>query len=426
MTRSLGDDCLQPMRHIQSECVQQCPRSALHGPSPLWECISMNTMEGLLDTSVSHWPPPTDTNARWKGSKRLVEGPSSLRDADLQYPPHLSFWLADLREREAFLHGRLPPYARYLGSPKMSPLKSTPKSVMDAPNDVDMKFDSDPNPPHPNWYCTPHGPAKSTCSTLRKPIVDPEAGLHLRYLRITSAFSLFPQLATEMQFLLNKEIRAALQREEIAVLTQVQNHPHPINMASRFRSVSKAGTESCTATSRRLKRTAGSMCCSTTEDRMKKKARVAFTTSYQPTLIVPQNIEKFVSMQPIRPHLYATLYLDEEGILERSWAESMSRRSLPVDLHRKILRASVASALYHARTKRDSSPNDSKPGLFMEMYNTRLPSISQCSEANRRCCQEHCASLTIKEQATYHYQRPSSKSANTLLSHRPPLSPSPL
>src|SRR6266436_1816118 len=189
MTRSICRDRLQPLGNVHSECFQQCPRSALHGPSPLWRCISMSTIEGPVDTSVSYRSPLTDTDTRWKGSRRVVEGPSLLRDVDLQYPPHLSFWLADLRERDSFFHERFPPYAAHLGSPMMDPLKIAQEPAMDVTNDVDMKSvaDRDPGcPPRPNWYCARSDSSRPTCSTLRKPIVNTEAGLRLRYLRIAS------------------------------------------------------------------------------------------------------------------------------------------------------------------------------------------------------------------------------------------------
>ncbi|KAF8339669.1 uncharacterized protein EI90DRAFT_3037416 [Cantharellus anzutake] len=358
MTRPIYHDRLQIPQHGYSECVLRCPRSILHGPSPLRQCISVDLVGDLVVTTASHTPSPVRSDILWKGSKREVEGPSLLKDADTPCPPYLSFWVADHREREAFWHGRHPPYAAYLASPTM---KSLPNLGIATPvtNQVDMDIDGERAPcgsTYPNWHGTREMPSNSTRSSLPKPVLNPEAGLRLRQLRITSARSLFPQLAGEMQLLLYKEIRAAMEREEIALLS---NDRFP-SAVSKERSASLSTTvssgEYITAT-RGVKRAyaSGPMCCGRNEDRAKKKFRATLARSSRPASVVPQTIEKVVYTSAGRPHLYATLYLDEEGILERSWADSMMHRNPPVDLRKIVLCASLRSAFHRARSKDRSS-----------------------------------------------------------------------
>ena len=270
----------------------------------------------MVDLSPRVVPAPRSPR---KGAQRIYEGPRLLKDVESnQPPPHLSLWQADRRERTEFYRGQLPPYFMYLAVAAISPLEDV---EMDSPSSEDAVLNASIDVQFPNWYRRPSSSSPpSPRRTLPRPFLEPEAGLRLRHVRIASACTLFPELAVVMQTLLNKEIKAAMQREEMDLLAQIQN------VASR----PAAGP-------RGIKRRRSDGCPPSQSERTMKKLRVAAVTTSKPNFFVRRSYAELVALQPERSHLYASDFLDEEEILERAWFESMTRRVPRPDLRKSLL-----------------------------------------------------------------------------------------
>ncbi|KAF9516946.1 hypothetical protein BS47DRAFT_1340250 [Hydnum rufescens UP504] len=304
------DNCAPP--HLGYDpCVQHIPSHFLHGPSPLRQCVL--ALENSKDQSphVASRPP-----TRWRGARRLYEGPRLLKDVEChRLPPHLSLWQADRRERAAFFRGQHPPYFMCLSEVAICPIKDV---EMACPSSDETMSSVDTQ--HPDW-CPPSSHSERPPRwTLPRPLLDPEAGLRLRHIRIASACTLFPQLAVAMQTLLNKEIKAAMQREEMDLLAQIQNVTSRPSLGPRG-----------------LKRPRSDVGPTSQSERMLKKLRMAAVTASKPHPFVRRSFTELVAMQPQRSHLYASDFLAENEILERAWIESMMGRVQGVDLRKAFL-----------------------------------------------------------------------------------------
>lgn len=330
-----------------SACFQSVlhpPQHLLHGPSPLFESVlpSPTSDSGMIVLTPSA-PRPSPRRSKWSGARRIYEGPVAKNIPHPTPPPHLSIWQADHRERVAFQQGLLPPYAQHLATPVISPLNEEEANC--GPMDLDLASTSDDEERengtalYPNWYQSPTS-SKSRRTTLPPQMTVSEAGLRLRLIRIASACLLFPQLGAHMQSLLQKEIRTAMYREELMLLSHYG--------AKRRSNKDSLTNGQDSRTPRGTKRThAVSQGHTWTVEGVRKKMRMAQITHPRPRSFDPQAVEDILCIQPNRHPPYMSDFMNEDEILERAWMECMSRRPHCSDLRKSVLLQSVVNVLGH-------------------------------------------------------------------------------
>lgn len=326
------------------QCVLHPPRHLLHGPSPLFESVvppATNDIGMITPTPSS--PRPSPRKSTWPGARRIYEGPVA-KNIRYPTPPYLSIWQADRRERTAFQQGVFPPYAEHLATPVISPLNE--EETICGPQDIDRTRDEEREHEvvaYPNWYQSPTSP-KSRRTTLPPQMTVSEAGLRLRLIRIASACLLFPQLGAYMQSLLQQEIRAAMYREEVALLSR-------FGTKGRLPRGALIG-EQDRRRSRGTKRPhAGSQGHTLSVEGVRKKMRMALITRPRPRSFDPQAVEDILCVQPNRHPPYMSDFMNEDEILERAWTECMSRRHHTSDLRKSVLLHSVVNSLGRPSTK---------------------------------------------------------------------------
>jgi hypothetical protein len=328
------------------QCVLRPPPHLLHGPSPLFESVippaTSNIGMMMAITPNTHRPSPR--RSTWSGTRRIYEGPVARNIRYPTPPPHLSIWQADRRERTAFQQGVLPPYAEHLATPVISPLNE--EETICRPMDIDQASDEELEHEvvaYPNWYQSPTSP-KSRRTTLPPQMTVSEAGLRLRLIRIASACLIFPQLGAYMQSLLQQEIRAAMYREELALLSH-------FGAKGRFLRGSLTG-EQDRRRSRGTKRPhAVSQGHTLSVEGVRKKMRTALITRPRPRSFDPQAVEDILCIQPNRHPPYMSDFMNEDEILERAWMECMSRRHHSSDLRKSVLLHSAVNSLGRPRTR---------------------------------------------------------------------------
>ena len=141
-----------------------------------------------------------------------------------------------------------------------------------------------------------------------------------------------------MQSLLQKEIRTAMDREEMALLSHYG--------AKRRSNKDSLTNEQDSRTSRGTKRPhAASQGHTWTVEGVRKKMRMAQITHPRPRSFDPQAVEDILCIQPNRHPPYMSDFMNEDEILERAWMECMSRRHHFSDLRKSVLLQSVVNVL---------------------------------------------------------------------------------
>lgn len=328
-----------------SACFQyvlHSPLHLLHEPSPLRSSLDrpLANDKDLIVADIGVRPSQPSTS-RWPGGRRYYEGPSAKNLRYRAPPPHLSIWQADNRERAAFQQGVLPPYEKHLAAPAISPLneEETKYKLMeiDEASEEERKHEA---ATHPNWYRTPTSP-KSRRTTLPPQMTVSEAGLRLRLIRIASACSLFPQLGADMQNLLHKEIRAAMYREELELLSHFGTESNPAHSPAHDRRGPRGIKRSLAALQGQTQTVEG----------VRKKMKVALANPPRPRPFTPRTVEEILEVRPNRDPPYMSDFMDEEEILERAWMERMTRRNHVHDLRKSLLLHSVVSSISQPNIK---------------------------------------------------------------------------
>jgi hypothetical protein len=322
------------------QCVLHPPKHLLHGPSPLFESVvpsSMSDIGVIVVTPGPSAPAPTPRKSTWSGARRIYEGPVTRTIRSPTPPPHLSILQADRRERIAFQQGVLPPYAEHLATPVISPLNEEETMDVDQSSDEERGHDT---AACPNWYQSPTS-SKPRRMTLPPQMTVSEAGLRLRLIRIASACMLVPQLGAYMQSLLHKEIRAAMYREELALLSHFSKNSRSIQASL----TNEQGRWRSKGTKRSLPTSQGHTL--TTLKGVRKKMKTALITHPRPRSFDPQAVEDILCVQPNRHPLYMSDFMNEDEILERAWMECMSRRHHSSDLRKSVLLQSAVCSLAH-------------------------------------------------------------------------------
>lgn len=272
---------------------------------------------------------------RWPGAHKLYEGPAANNTRAQAPPPYLSIWLANEREQAAFNKGELPLYVDHLATPVISPLGT--EEIRHAPLMEIENYGEEVRKREatsPNWYRT------STSHTSRRTTLPPqmtvsEAGLRLRLIRIASASSLSPQLGVIMQDLLHREIRAAMYRQEFALLSRFGSKDHcsePSHLAAKHRRGTKRLLES-------------SQTHTQSSEGVRKKLKMALVSPPRNSLFALRTVDEALHVQPSRDPPYVSDFVDEDVISEHAWTESMARRNHYQDLGKSLLLQSVVNAM---------------------------------------------------------------------------------
>jgi hypothetical protein len=226
-----------------------------------------------------------------------------------------------------------------------------------------------------------------------------EAGLRLRLIRIASTCSLDPQLGAVMQTLLQAEIRAAMHREELALLGCTDRALH-----DRRRRVERVPVDGCEtspiASNKDIEMISDSVATHTRLDGLRqgkkrvrnddddnpmtvKRLRVATEMGGAGVTLPPRSLLSFqpypsapnskstctlgssypplyglACSLPSPPHHarvsfdqdlpYLSDLMDEDEILEKAWMESMTRRASQPDLRKSLLLQSVVESFMRA------------------------------------------------------------------------------
>lgn len=335
-------------------CAQRVlhpPYHLLHGRSSLPQSIVLSTTNDdgfkyITNTAEPH--PSTPYSQRWPGAYKIYEGPAPKHCRYRAPPPHLSIWQADNRERAAFHSGLLPPYAKHLAAPAISPLNEEEMKYalmeIDEAGEEERRHEAIA---YPNWYRTPTSP-KSRRTILPPQMTVSEAGLRLRLIRIASACSLFPQLGANMQDLLHKEIRAAMYREELALLSHLGRK----NSATEPPSLDAQDHRGPWGTKRSFAASQGQV---QSVEGVRKKMKIAMVNAPRPRPFTSRTVEDILDVQPSRDPPYMSDFMDEDEILERAWMESMTRRNHKSDLRKSLLLQSVVNAMNRPNTNTSRS-----------------------------------------------------------------------
>lgn len=317
--------------------VQRPPYHLLHGPSPLNHSATYVPEEDTVIIAHARRPPRRPPS--WPGAVKRYEGPATKNLRYRAPPPHLSIFQADSRERIAFQQGLLPPYAKHLATPAISPVgkEETQWALMEI-DEAGEEEQKRVAATYPNWYRTPTSP-KSRRTILPPQMTVSEAGLRLRLIRIASACSLFPQLGAHMQDLLHKEIRAAMYREELSLLSHFD---------AKERRTSKSLPDVSNRSTRGTKRGLESEDRPPSPEGLRKKLRMAAASVPRPRPLVAQTVEEILCVQPDRDPPYSSDFMDEDEILERAWMESMTRRNHRTDLRKNLLLQSILDCVSDA------------------------------------------------------------------------------